>query len=210
MISATRFAVILAMSLIPALGRAQDFSADVVYLPRAGSAALPSGTDGSGHNPSKLYVSNGKMRLETHGLISTILLVNRDGESAYAVFPARKEYEPLAAGLSEYFPVKDVENACPDWQKAAGQQISCEKVGYEVIAGRQTVKYKNKNASDFATSAVWIDSVLKFVVKWEGASTSAELRNLQEGQQEANLFTLPSGFSTVQPRKSGNKKGFSK
>lgn len=74
MISATRFAVILAMSLIPALGRAQDFSADVVYLSAAGSAALPSGTDGSNHNPTKLYVSNGNMRLETHGLIGTILL----------------------------------------------------------------------------------------------------------------------------------------
>jgi hypothetical protein len=55
-------------------------------------------------------------------------------------------------------------------------------VGYEVIGGRQTVKYKNKNASDFSTSAVWIDSVLEFVVKWEGANTSAELRNFQEGQ----------------------------
>ena len=210
MISTTRFAVILAMSLIPALGRAQDFSADVVYLPRAASAALRSGTDGSGHNPSKLYVSNGKMRLETHGLISTILLVNRDEESAYAVFPSKKEYEPLAGGLSEYFPVKDVENACPDWQKAAGQQISCEKVGYEVIGGRQTVKYKNKNASDFSTSAVWIDSVLKFVVKWEGANTCAELRNIHEGQQATDLFILPSGYSTVQPRKSANNKGFSK
>lgn len=210
MISATRFAVILAMSLIPALGRAQDFSADVVYLSAAGSAALPSGTDGSNHNPTKLYVSNGNMRLETHGLIGTILLVNRDEESAYAVFPSRKEYEPLAGGLSEYFPVKDVENACPDWQKAAGQQISCEKVGYEVIGGRQTVKYKNKNASDFATSAVWIDSVLKFVIRWEGANTCAELRNVQEGQQAANLFTLPSGYSTVQPRNSANNKGFSK
>ena len=210
MISATRFAVILAMSLIPALGRAQDFSADVVYLSAAGSAALPSGTDGSNHNPTKLYVSNGNMRLETHGLIGTILLVNRDDESAYAVFPSRKEYEPLAGGLSEYFPVKDVENACPDWQKAAGQQISCDKVGYEVVGGRQTVKYKNKNASDFATSAVWIDSVLKFGIRWEGANTCAELRNVQEGQQAANLFTLPSGYSTVQPRKSANNKGFSK
>jgi hypothetical protein len=210
MISASRFAMILAVSLIPSFGRAQDFSADVVYLPAASSAALSSGTDVIAHNPSKLYVNNDKMRLETHGLIGTILLVNRDEESAYAVFPSRKEYEPLAGGLSEYFAVKDVENACPDWQKAAGEQISCEKVGYEVIGGRQTVKYKNKNASDFATSAVWIDSVLKFVVRWEGAKASAELRNVQEGQQAANLFTLPSGYSTVQPRKSSNNKGFSK
>jgi hypothetical protein len=127
MISATRFAVILAMSLIPALGQAQGFSADVVYLLRAGSAASPSGTDGSGHNPSKLYVSNSKMRLETHGLISTILLVNRDEESAYAVFPSRKEYEPLAGGLSEYFPVKDVENAVPTGKRQQASRFRAKK-----------------------------------------------------------------------------------
>jgi hypothetical protein len=45
------------------------------------------------------------------------------------------------------------------------------------------------------------------VVKWEGASTSAELRNVQEGQQAANLFTLPSAYNTVQPRKSANNNG---
>jgi hypothetical protein len=102
-------------------------------------------------------------------------------------------------------------SAVADFREAtAGQQISCEKVGYEVIGGRQTVKYKNKNASDFATSAVWIDSVLKFVIRWQGANTSAELRNVQEDQQAANLFTLSSGYSTVKPRRSANNKGFSK
>jgi hypothetical protein len=210
MLIATRVAVMLAVSLIPVFGRAQDFSADVVYLPAGSSDALSSDTDVVGHNPSKLYASNGKIRLDTQGLIGTILLLNRDEESAYAVFPSRKEYEPLAEGLSEYFRVKDVENACPDWQKAADQEISCEKVGHEVIGGRRTVKYKNKGASDSATSAVWIDSALKFVVKWESASTCAELRNIQEGKQAVDLFTLPSGYSTVQPRKSANNKGFSR
>jgi hypothetical protein len=37
------------------------------------------------------------------------------------------------------------------------------------------------------------------VVKWEGASTSAELRNVQEGQQAANLFTLPSAYNLSKP-----------
>jgi hypothetical protein len=108
----------------------ETFLPMLVYRPAANSAALSSDTGIVTHDPSKLYVSNGNMRLETHGLIGTILLVNREEESAYAVFRSKKEYEPLARGLSEYFPVKDVENACPDWQKAAGQEISCEKVGH--------------------------------------------------------------------------------
>ena len=106
MISATRLAVILAVTLIPVFGRAQDFSADVVYLPASSSDVLSRATDVTGHSPSKLYVNNGKMRLETHGLIGTILLVNREEESAYAVFPSRRRMAAPARGLSEYFPLK--------------------------------------------------------------------------------------------------------
>jgi hypothetical protein len=206
----TRLVVIVAVSLIPAIARGQEFSADVVYLPTVSTDKLSSVTDIAGHNASKLYVNKSRMRLETRGLLGTILLVNKEEESAYAIFPSKKEYEPLAGGLSEYFSVKDPENACSEWQKAAGQKISCEKLDNEVIAGRQTVKYINKDASDFATSAVWIDAALKFVVKWEGASTGAELRNIEEGQQATDLFTLPSAYTIAQPRKSANNKGFSR
>lgn len=201
-----RLGILLAVTLISVFGRAQGFSADVVYLPNVSTHPLSSNTDTTGHNPSKLYVSNGKVRLETRGLIGTILLVDREEESAYAMLPSKKEYELLAGGLSEYFAVKDPENACPEWQKATRQKILCEKLGHEVIGSRDTVKYKNKNASDFATSAVWIDSALKFVLKWESESTCAELRNIQEGQQPADLFNLPSSYTVVQPRKSANNK----
>lgn len=206
----TRLVVIIAVSLIAAFARAQEFSADVVYLPTVSTDKLSSATDVAGHNASKLWVNNRRMRLETRGLLGTVLLVNKEEESAYAIFPSKKEYEPLAGGLSEYFSVKDPEDACSEWQEAAGQKISCEKMGNEVIAGRQTVKYINKNASDFATFAVWIDADLKFVVKWEGASTGAELRNIKEGQQAADLFNVPSAYTIAQPRKAANNKGFSK
>jgi hypothetical protein len=147
------------------------------------------------------------MRLETHGLTNTILVVNGE-HNAVALFPVKKEYQPLPTGPSEYFRVENAEDACPDWQKAADQKIVCEKVGHEVVDGRQAVKYRNKGASDAAAEAVWIDSALKYVVKWKGAGTGAELRNIKEGQQGADLFTVPSDYKVLKPQRAKHK-GFS-
>jgi hypothetical protein len=135
-------------------------------------------------------------------------LVNRGEQTSVALFPARKAYQPLAAGPSQYFRVENAEDACPDWQKASDQKIVCEKVGQEVVDGRQTVKYHNKNSSSDATAAVWIDLTLKFVVKWEGADTGAELHNIQVAQQAADLFAVPSAYKLLKPQK-GSSKGFS-
>src|SRR5579859_2062544 len=173
-LKASCFGAVLLLGLVPAVCCAQDFSADVTYLVSGKQRVSTGGADNSAHNPSKLYVSKDKIRLETNGLIGTILLVNGVEQTAFALSPAKKEYQPLDGGLSEYFRVKDAENACSDWQMAAAQKIQCEEVGHEVIDGRQTVKYQNKGASDIATSSVWIDLGLKFVVKWEGAGASVE------------------------------------
>lgn len=199
-------AAALVLNPVTAAFAAQDFSADVMY--RSPDGVTANTGVASGHAPSRLYVSDHKMRLETRGLIGTILLVNGEENTTYALFPAKKEYEPVAAGLSEYFRVKDAENACPEWQNAAAQKINCEKVGHEDIDRRQTVKYSNKGASDAAISAVWIDVEMKFVVKWEGAGTGVELRHIQEGQQPADLFMLPPDYELPKPRK-GTNKGFS-
>jgi hypothetical protein len=200
--------IALLMGLVPAICLAQDFSADVVYLAAAKAGAASEGTEASAHNPSRLFVSEENIRLETRGPAGIILLVSGGEQTAFALFPSKKEYEPLSGGLSEYFRVADAENACPDWQKASAQTIDCEKVSREVVDGRQTVKYRNKRPSDAAIAAVWIDLELKFVVKWEGASTGADLRNIQEAQQAANLFMLPSDYDIPRPRK-GTNKGFS-
>jgi hypothetical protein len=206
-LTATSLAATFLLGLIPSVCHAQEFSADVKYLATSKPDAPSPGTGISPDLSSKLYVSKDKMRLETNGLTSTILVVNGE-HNAVALFPVKKEYQPLPTGPSEYFRVENAEDACPDWQKAADQKIVCEKVGHEVVDGRQAVKYRNKGASDAATDAVWIDSALKFVIKWEGAGTGAELRNIKEGQQGADLFTVPSDFKVLKPQKAKHK-GFS-
>lgn len=206
-LSAAFHSAILLLGVATAVCSAQDFSADVLFIDgKFNSGSLKSIT--SAHNPARLFVSNDKMRLEMGGLTGTVLVANAAEQTAFALFPSKKEYEPLTGGLSEYFRVNDPEDACADWQTASVQKVDCEKVGHEVMDGRQTVKYRNRAPSDVAISAVWIDVGMKFVVKWEGASTGAELRNIRDGKQAADLFTLPSDFEIPKPRK-GTNKGFS-
>ncbi|MBZ5569657.1 MAG: hypothetical protein LAN64_17660 [Acidobacteriia bacterium] len=203
----TSLAAALLLGLIPAVCRAQEFSADVVYFAPSRPNAPTAGTGTSSRPSSKLYVSKDKMRLETRGMAETILLVDRGENTAVAMFPARKAYQPLASGPSEYFRVENPDDACPEWQRVAEQKMVCEKVGHETVDGRETVKYRNKGASDAATSAVWIDAALKFVVKWEGAGAAAEVRNIKEAPQAADLFAVPSSYQGLKPQK-GSSKGF--
>ena len=205
--------VALLVALCPAIAHAQDFSADVVYAekPTASSTAKAPSPDATTaqHPPSRLYVSKDKMRLETRGFAGTVLLVNGEERTSVALFPMKKAYQPLISGPPQYFRVTDPDNACPDWQKAVTPKIACEKVGPETVGGRETVKYQNKNVSDEAPTSVWIDKSLKFVLRWEGSDTGAELHDIKEEQQSADLFTVPSSYKLLQPQKASTK-GFSK
>ena len=195
---------ILGMVLVclgSALCHAQDFSANVVYydVPRTTGAKPPQA-------PSKLYVSNDKIRLQTYGFTDVVLLVNGPEHRAVALYPTRKTYQPVA-GSSQYFRAESANDACADWQKVTDQKIACEKVGEEEINGRHAVKYLDRNAKGASTTAIWIDADLKFVVRWETATTGAELRDIKEEKLSSEMFVVPDEYQPMKPQK-GSSKGF--
>lgn len=208
-IKATTLIAALFVILISTISQAQEFSADVVYLDAKNLNPPGSGTASAARPPSKLYFSKDKIRLETNGLTGTILLADIREHTAVALQPKKKAFEPLASAPSQYFRVESADDACAKWQSLAGRKIVCEKVGPEVVDGREAVKYQNKGTSEAATTAVWIDKALKFVIKWQAAGSGAELRNIKEGQQAADLFTVPSDYKISAPQKA-TAKGFSK
>jgi hypothetical protein len=208
-LSATNLAATILLGLTPAACHAQEFSADVVYLAISKPDAPSTGTATSPHGSSKLYVSKDKIRLETNGLTGTILLTDRTEHTAFALQPKKRAVQPLAAGPSQYFRVENAEDACQSWQSFAEQKIVCEKIGPEVVNGRETVKYHNKSASDAAPAAVWVDKALKFVIKWQAAGNGAELQNIKEEQQAPDLFAVPNDYKLPTPLKATSK-GFSK
>ncbi len=184
-----------------ALCHAQDFSANVVYfdVPRTTGAKSPQA-------PSKLYVSKDKIRLQTYGFTDTVLLVN-GAEHRSRRSLSEQENISTGGGSSQYFRVESAKDACADWQKATDQKIACEKVGEEEVNGRHTVKYLNKNVAGARAVAVWIDADLKFVVKWETATTGAELREIKEEKLSSEMFVVPDEYQPMKPQK-GSSKGF--
>jgi hypothetical protein len=202
--TATLSAILMA-TLVSAVGHAQDFSADVVYLENSNVHGRVSDSGKEARHSSKLYVSKGNIRLETNGLTGTVLVLNKEEHTAVALYPGKKSYQPLGSGPSEYFRVENADDACADWQRSAEQKIVCERVGPEIVNGRETVKYQNKMAVDIAPAAVWVDKALKFVIKWESVDTSAELRNIKEEQQAADLFLVPSDYAMASPQKTASK-----
>ena len=197
-------AIMILLASFPGLSHAQDFSADVAY-----SAVKPAANSEKASSPShtsKIFVSKEKIRLENRGVTGTVLLVDEGENTTFALFPSQKKYQPLANAPAEYFRVNDPENACADWQRASVQKIVCEKAGHETVNGRQAVKYTNKTTlAEPEIVAVWIDSTLHFVIKWQSADAGAELQDIKEGPQTADLFVLPPSYDLLQPLKKGPK-----
>jgi hypothetical protein len=189
------------LALIATICHAQDFSADVVYTnaPKKQDAA-DHVTGPSAVPSSRLYVSQGKVRFEGSGMSTIVMLVDDVNHTTVALFPEQKTYRQMGSRPSQYFRPADAENACPDWQKAAGKQLTCEKVGNDIFDGRNTIKYKSSNP-DGSADYIWIDPKLDYVVKWDMGKTGAELHNIKEGTQSADLFVIPQGYEVLKPRK---------
>ena len=182
------FIVVLALAGV-ALAQA-EFSAEVV--------------DAQKGTQAKIYLAKDKMRFEPaeksqRGLgafivnlatqTSTVLM---DQQHMYMEMPSQ-----MAAQRNPYrfWRTGDVENACSDWvQQSWNKGGTCHKVGDETVNGRSTVKYEGTNANG-DTGTVWLDSKLRFPVKWQGKNGGGELRNIQEGSQPASLFEVPAGYT---------------
>jgi hypothetical protein len=200
---AAGLALVVVLSAASMRGVAEEFSADVVYT------ATPSEPGVQAHVASaspagRIYVSKDLLRLESFGVSRLILIVNSVEHRAVALFPAQHAYQEMPASALLYFRAADANNACADWQQAAARKIVCEKVGSEIAAGRPAVKYENKSAgADPGTTAVWVDSALKFVTRWQNTKTAAELHDIKEGPQPAALFEVPQGYEVLKVGKKG-------
>ena len=196
--SSTRALVVL-LALFTAVCQAQDFSADVLYTKVPAAQGSSTGTAATATAPSsRIFVSKADIRLESRGMIDLVMLVDAVDHSTVVLYPGQKTYRKIGSRPSQYFRSTDVGNACTDWQEAAGKQLKCEKVGEDVVGGRKTIKYKSSLA-DGSAEYVWIDSKLGYVIKWDQGQAAAELHNIKEGPQSADLFEIPKSYDLAKP-----------
>jgi outer membrane lipoprotein-sorting protein len=186
------FGIALLAGAAPAL--AQQFSADLVAdLSRPGGSVA-----------QKIYVSNGRVRIESPG--AGVIIVDGPAHTSYMLMPEQKMYvdERRGAELATVFAPADPENPCPEWQRLVrstkgGPGWSCHRVGTDTVNGRETVKFQAEADDNSNKGFVWIDPKLKFMVKTETADgrSKMELRNIREGAQPPELFVIPADYKKM-------------
>ena len=173
-----------------------EFSADVVNNDKSGTA-----------HATKMYFGKDKLRIEGaghgNGRDSGVVIMDMNAQSWLILMPEQHMYMDMPKGqeskeMFSYFRTGDVDNACTDWLKIERNKGgTCHKVGSETVNGRSTVKYEGTNSKG-ETSQVWLDSKLRFPVKWTGSNEhGGELQNIKEGAQPASLFEIPAGYNKM-------------
>jgi len=190
-----RTSCFVALLVLASVAVAQtEFSADVVDTAH----------QKQGKGPTKVYFGKDKVRFDSQDsrdprgggavifdLTHESWIVLMDQQHMYMEMPSKMME---SKGMFHFFKTGDVENACSEWlQQARNKGGTCHKVGSETVNGRSTVKYEGTNSSGEA-GTMWMDSKLRFPVKWEGKNNGGELQNIKEGSQPASLFEVPADY----------------
>ncbi len=193
MIKGLRSAAVAAVLIVSTAAQAADFSAETVARNSLGQTRT-----------SKLYISNGKVRVEPQGAPSYELL-DAKAKTGYFVFPAKKTYivQPQRMAMYNAASFSIAATPCINLM-ATGGIITCKSLGPDKINGRVTEKWEVTQTgpgpkgpagpSLSFTSTVWVDRGLNTIVKAQSARGSLQYQNLKLGPQPANLFALPAGF----------------
>lgn len=167
------------------------FSADMQFTSTQASGGAPRDMDG------KLYVNPDRMRMDMQGgRGQSIILTNMATQTVDILLPQQQMYMEhkagempgrRAPGMSDVHPY-DPQNPCSN-----DQGMTCKNMGVETVNGR-TCDHWQITDKKGRIANVWIDQKLHFPIKSVSEGTTMELTNIKEGENDASLFTIPSGY----------------
>ncbi len=147
----------------------------------------------------KMYFTGGHMRMDLQGSShgGAIMITNTATQTTDMLMPQQHMYMEFKAdqamtrrpGMAPSIkPYSDPSNPC-----AGDAGATCKKVGVEEVNGRSCDHWQitNKNGS---VSNVWVDQKLHFPIKSVSPDSTWELTNIKEGEPDASLFEIPSGY----------------
>jgi hypothetical protein len=182
------FLCLLALSPLPASAQPpRDFAADQVILDK-----------GTEMEASKLYVSGLKSR--TEGLAGLIIIVRRDRQLSWTLFPQSKTYTEKAMTAAE---LKMALGDIPG-------EVNRTRIGSERILGYNCVKYqvtfRSMRGTD--TAFLWHAESLGIPIRTEVPNFAiTELRNIRVGAQPPALFEIPADYRKSEGRGSAGGAG---
>ena len=178
--------------------QAQQFSADLVGA-QGNVTAAPA---------DHVWVLGDKVRLESSEAADGFFLIDGVKPIAYFVRPRTREFMEArqSSRLALIFVPVDPDDPCRQWQAMAqqadleGQKWRCERIGEEMIGGRNTIAWRAVSASGRQLSG-WIDPKRRFPLRVkteDGTIITAE--HVRDDPQPAELFQIPSGFRKFDPQ----------
>jgi hypothetical protein len=178
----------------------QQFSADLI---------VTVGGDATAPRSGKIYVSNGKVRLEVPDLPGGFFLLDGTVHTVYFVKPAQRVFMDAkqSTWLTQILVPLDPGDPCRQWQAMAeiagaadrGGQWRCDRVGRDSAGGGNMIKYR-AIAPEGGASDCWIDPQLGFVVSLhrdDGAAIALE--NIRDEPAPAAYFEIPANFRRFDP-----------
>ncbi len=182
------------------VGHAQAFAADL-------NTARPGGQ--STESLGRVYVSHGKVRIETRELPDGFFVVNMDQQTAWFLRPQQRLFMDArrSSPLTQIFIRVDPSDACRGWQAMetvagapAGRSAwRCDRVGTDMRDGHETLKYQVTTSGD-RRSYRWIDPLRQFPIRVENADGSVmTLDPIVDAPQSSALFALPAGYRKFDP-----------
>jgi hypothetical protein len=177
--------------------RAQQFSANIVVEREGGRTSA-----------GRVFVLEGKTRIETPELADGFFLMDRAGQTAYfvrrngRVYMDARQSSPFTRLLVPVDPV----DPCRQWQAMAdvagivGQgDLRCERIGEEAFDGRDAVVFRVVSGSEEILSG-WIDRERGFPLRVRTAGgIVTSLENVKDEPQLASSFELPPNARKFSP-----------
>jgi Domain of unknown function (DUF4412) len=93
-----------------------------------------------------------------------------------------------AGNVTQQLKNYDPQNPC-----ANQPDLTCKKIGVEDVSGRTCDHWQITDKQNRVTD-LWIDQKLHFPVKVVSKDSTMLLTNIKEGQPDASLFQVPSGY----------------
>jgi hypothetical protein len=191
--------MLLGLASLGAVARAQAFSADLVTR---NVGVQPNGQ-------GRVYVSGGKVRIETPGFADGFFIVDGERSAAWFVRPQKRLFMEArqSSPLTQLFVPVDPNDPCRQWQVMetvarvtdGGGDWRCDLLGREVVDGRETMKYLARSGRN-RRSYRWIDPQREFPVRLESEDgTIVALEHIVDAPQPSSLFTLPADYHEFDP-----------
>ena len=200
--------IVSAAAVLAILGRAaraQQFAATLVDAQGADTVRTP------------FSVGDTKMRwtiVRGDTVTGEVILDFRNRTMVGLDVPARTYFEPPpdgpAADQAEVFlilrPTKPAD-PCGGWNAAAvtargaPPHFACRDLGAESVDGRATHKWELTYARSGRKAYAWIDPQLRYLIRLQDltSGSTTDVRDIKEGPQPADLFTVPSNYHKIDP-----------